>query len=124
MTEKPKKKNNGSAILRCINKLAFWIERKIKTGFVGNVLGSYTKEDQAMKKSFTASIVGRKSIIGALFEKIRFVIAEQFEESRLLSILRKFINFFLGCRLILRNVFYDVRSIYRIDIFFQKVFCC
>jgi len=122
LTEKPKKKNNGSAILRCINKLAFWIERKIKTGFVGNVLGSYTKEDQAMKKSFTASIVGRKSIIGALFEKIRFVIAEQFEESRLLSILRKFINFFLGCRLRFYGTFFMTFGAYIVLIYFFKKF--
>jgi len=122
LTDNKNKKRNGSAILRGINKFAFWIEQKIKTGFLGKIFGSYTKENQALEKSFSASALGRRSKLGSVIEKIRFIIAEQFEESRLLSLLRKFIGFFVGCRLRFYGTFFMTFGAYIGLIYFFKMF--
>ena len=122
MTENKRKKNNGSAILRGINKFALWIERKIKSGFVGKILGSYTKENQALSKSFTASVLNRRTKCGDFLTKIRFAVSDQFEDSKILFMLRKFVGFFLGCRLRFYGTLFMTFGVYVGLIYFLKYF--
>ena len=120
MTEN--KKRNKSAVFRGINKIALWLDKKIKTGFIGRLFGAYTKENRAMKNSFAASLIGRRSKVGSFSKKIRFAVAEQFEESRVLYALRKFISFFLGCKLRFYGAFFMTFGVYLGLIYFFKHF--
>ena len=112
MTENKKRKKGGSAILRGISKLAVLIADKFKTGFIGRVFGGYTKENKAMKRSFTASVLGRKSKLSSFVGKIKLLIGEQFESSKLLFAWKKFLRFFIGCQLRFYGTFFAAFGIF------------
>ncbi len=117
-----KRSAGGSAVLRGISKIYLWFQRKLQGGLFGKILCGYTKENEALSNSLLNSVVGNRSKIGSFVRKFRFLIAEQFEGSRILKLWQRFIHFLAGCQLRFYGSFFMTFGVYIGLIYFFKRF--
>lgn len=117
-----KKSAGGSAVLRGISKIYLWFQRKMQSGFLGKILCGYTKENEALSNSLLNSAVGNRSKLGHFVRKFRFLIAEQFEGSRILKLWQRFIHFLVGCQLRFYGSYFMTFGVYIGLIYFFKRF--
>ncbi len=82
---KVRAKKSRSSIIGALRRLTDRIYKAANFGFFGRMFSSYTREQRAFSNSFAASVFGRSSRLAAAGRKLRFAVAEQFEESRLLQ---------------------------------------
>lgn len=122
MIEEKKKHSSESksTILGGIKRFTDWIYKKVSSGFVGRVFNSYTKENNAFKNSFANAVLGSRSKLAELIRKLRFVVAEQFEDSRILKTWRRFMCFLAGAKLRLYGSFMMSFGIYVGLVYFMK----
>ncbi len=118
-TERSKK---GSVILSSLNRFSAWVSKKAKNGLFGSILGSYTKANEKMHTGFASSLLGKSSKISGLMKKLRLVIADQFERSKILNFLNHITKFFLVCKLRLYSAFFLTFGIYTGLVYFLKRF--
>ena len=81
---KSKRKKGASAVFNGLLRLTDWIYRKATCGFIGRIFSSYTGIDRAFKRSLTVSVLGGSSKFASKMRRLKFAVAEQFEESRLM----------------------------------------
>ncbi len=117
---KAKGKKKQSAIIGALQRLTDRIYKAAHSGFFGRIFSSYTREDHAFRKSFTASMLGRSSRLASIVRKARFIVAEQFEESRLLHGWNHFISYLSRCRMRLYGTFILSFGIYTGLVYFFK----
>ena len=122
MTDELKRtrKKRSSSVFNGLLRLTDWIYRKATCGFIGRIFSSYTKNDSAFKNSLTVSMLGGSSKFASRMRRLRFTIAEQFEESRLMHAWRKFIGFLGRCKLRFYGSFILTFGIYTGMMFFFK----
>ncbi len=126
MTESRKQRTGqskkGSSILNCFNKLSAWIAKKAKSGLFGTVFGSYTKANKKMQAGLMSSLVGKNSRVSGIAKKLRLIVSDQFERSKILKLLNRITKFFLLCKLRLYSAFFLTFGIYTGLVYFLKRF--
>lgn len=109
-------------IVRCWRRFVLWVYSAVSGGFLGKLFSCYTKENDAFKRSMTASFFKSGSILGELVRKLRYLIAEQFETSRIVNLWRKAMQFLIGARMRLFGSFMIMFGIYVGLVYFFKKF--
>ncbi len=107
MTDELKRKNKKarSSIMSALQRLTDNIYKAATSGFFGRIFSSYTREQRAFRKSFVVMRFGRSSRLASAGRKVRFSIAEQFEESLLLQAWKRFMSYLSHCRMRLYGTF-------------------
>jgi len=118
LTENKKSKINESVVIGGMSKLAAASEKKLKSGFVGSALGTHSNDKKLVSNCFVASVLGRRSKLGGWLNKVRFFVSEQFEDSMLLNLFKRFMAFFIGCRMRFYGAFFASFSIFSALIYF------
>ena len=101
-----------SMIMHWLNSFAAAVHRAAHVGIIGRLMSRYTSENEALKKSFSASAAKRGSKVGEFVRKARFAIGDQFESSLLLKVLRRCLAFLVGCRVRFYGAFLMTFGIY------------
>ena len=114
------KKKNESSIIRCFCKLSENIRKKAKNGALGVAFGKYTKINEKIQTCMVSLLLGKASKTTAFMRKIRLMVSEQFEESKILKIINRLAKFFLGCKLRLYSTFFMTFGIYTGLVYFLK----
>lgn len=117
---KSKRKKGASSVFNGLLRLTDWIYRKATCGFIGRIFSSYTGIDRAFKRSLTVSVLGGSSKFASKMRRLKFAVAEQFEESRLMHAWRRFISFLERCKLKFYGSFILTFGIYTGMVFFFK----
>ena len=89
-------------------------------GFFGKMFTSYSKMNEMFKRSLAVSLIGNGSRAASDIRKFRFRIAELFEESAILRLMRRISAFFVNCRVRFYGSFMLVFGIYTGLIYFLK----
>ena len=119
---KKEKKKSRSLILYYLDIFTSFFYRKLSTGFFGKLTNGCLEENKMLSRSFFASQINSSSRVGSLIRKIRFIVAEQFEESRILLLWRRLILFLVGSKMRLYGSFLMTFGIYTGLIYFIKPF--
>ena len=126
MTESKKQRTvqskKGSSILNSLNKLSSWIAKKAKNGLLGKIFGNYTKANENMNTGLVSSLAGKNSKLSGVIKKLRLIIADQFEKSKIIKFLSHITRFFLACKLRLYAAFLLVFGFYTGLVYFLKRF--
>ncbi len=92
--------------------LVNWFYSMAAGGLFGKLFTSYTKMNEVFKKSFAVSLIGNGSRAAGEIRKFRFRIAELFEGSAILRLLRRLAAFLIGCRVRFYGSFTVIFGIY------------
>ena len=117
-----KDKKSKSLIIYYLETFTTFFYQKLASGFFGGLTSTCLDENKLLSSSFLASQVNSSSKVGSLIRKIRFLVAEQFEESRILFLWRRLILFLVGSKLRLYGSFLMTFGIYTGLIYFIKPF--
>lgn len=119
---KKEKKKSKSLILYYLDVFTSFFYRKLSTGFFGMLTDGCLEENRMLSRSFIATHLNSSSHVGLFLRKIRFLIAEQFEESRILFLWRRLVLFLVGSKLRLYGSFLMTFGIYTGLVYFIKPF--
>ncbi|MBE6600432.1 MAG: hypothetical protein E7640_04460 [Ruminococcaceae bacterium] len=102
------------------SNLVSWLYSRAVGGFFGKIFTSYSKMNEVFKRSLAVSLLGNGSHAASDIRKFRFRIAELFEESAILRLMRRISAFFVNCRVRFYGSFMLVFGIYTGLIYFLK----
>ena len=117
---KKEKKKSRSLILYFLDVFTSFFYQKLSTGFFAKLTNGCLEENKLLSNSFFATNLNSTSRVGSFVRKIRFIIAEQFEESRILSLWRRLVLFLVGSKLRLYGSFFMTFGIYTGLVYFIK----
>ncbi len=118
--QKSKSKKSRSSIIGKLRRLTDRIYKAAACGFFGRIFSCYTHEQQAFSQSFAASVFGKSSRLASAGRKVRFAVADQFEESRLIHAWKQFMSYLSRCRMRLYGAFFLSFGIYTGLVYFFK----
>ena len=106
------RKRSKSFILYFLETFTSLFYSKVSCGFFGNLTKGCLSENKLVANSFANSLLGVDSKFGRFARKMRFIVAEQFEDSFMLKLWKKLILFLAGCKLRLYGSFLMTFGVY------------
>ncbi len=89
-----------------------WIYAMAAGGLFGKIFTSYSKINEFFKSSLSVALIGNGSRAAKEIRKLRFSVAELFEESAMLYLWRRIALFLVGCRVRFYGSFTFIFGIY------------
>lgn len=128
MILEPKEKNRISAladesvIINAFRDAAGWIYRRIRGGFIGTVLTSFGREENAFRQSLSGFGMRRVRGRNTFFKRTRRRVAGSFEDSFVLGMINRAVEYMLTSSLRLYGAFGIIFGIYTMLMFTIKVY--
>ena len=112
----------GSLIITLLRRLAAVIYRKFDESIIGGIFTAYDRENELVRKSAVAGYVNRLDPGGRVIHPLKQKLAKGFENSAILSCIRRLLSSMLACQFKVYGLFLFSFAVYSAIVYVFKIF--
>ena len=113
---------NGSLIITLLRRLAAFLYRKLDESFVGGIFTAYDRENELVRESAVAGYVNRLDPRGRVLHPLKQKLAQGFENSVILSFIRRLLSSMLACQFKVYGLFLFSFAVYSAIVYVFRIF--
>ena len=112
----------GSLIITLLRRLAAVIYRKFDESIIGGVFTAYDRENELVRKSAVSGYVNRLDPGGRVIHPLKQKLAKGFENSAILSCIRRLLSSMLACQFKVYGLFLFSFAVYSAIVYVFRIF--